>query len=160
MSILKSADTWFFEKASFGLDGSLVIEIVEGIQSEEKELVEIDDNNSLGPYYPVKVTENSSIVAVKFSGVLTYSTTNESYDIGDDQLIKKGKYLFECTNSRYLNNIKNSTSIDGLAENYKHYFLWTEDYLIDVIATESPIIEKLNKSADMSIERTITYNAK
>ena len=129
----------------------LIIEIVEGIKIIEKELVEVDKDTTLGPYHPVTVTEKSRIVFIQFPETMTYSVTNESYDIGDEKLEKEGKVLFKCSKSSYLEHITSSTSIKDLEEEFSHYLLWTEDYLINVVTNEKPIVKLLNKKPNLNV---------
>jgi len=159
MEILSSAHTWFFDSIHFDLEGTLNIELVEGIKSNEKELVEVDENTTLGPYHPVNVSEKSKMVSIQFPETMTYSVTNESYDIGDEKLEKEGKVLFKCSKSNYLEHIASSTSIKDLEEEFSHYLVWTEDYLINVVTNEKPIVKLLNKKPNINIERTSTYAA-
>lgn len=58
MDILSSAHTWFFDSLNFDVEGNLNVELVEGIKSNEKEIVEVDENTTLDPYHPVNVSGN------------------------------------------------------------------------------------------------------
>jgi len=59
--------------------------------------------------------------------------------------------------SIYLETIVKNTTITETEENLIHYHLWAEDYLIDVISQEEPIIKLLMKNPNLNIERNSTY---
>ncbi len=54
MSIPK-VDTWFFEKLEFHYPDILSVKLVEGIKSDESEMVLSDTEKPIGPYFPVRV---------------------------------------------------------------------------------------------------------
>ena len=159
MNILSSAQTWFFDSLALDVEGNLNISLIEGIKAVEREFVEIDENNRLGPYYPVNVTARSRIIQIQFKDIMTYSTTRESYDIGDERLVKDGNFLFKCSESTYLKNVLSSTSINELEKSFCHYLLWTEDFLINIITNVDPIVQLSNKKPNLQVERTSTYVA-
>ena len=159
MNKLPQVHTWFFESIRFESDATLFVELVEGVKSDKKELVQVDENTTLGPYFSVKVRENSRIVSVQFPDVFTYEVLDESFDIGDEKIKINGTYLSICSQSSYLDSIKDRTSIDETEVDFIHYLLWSEEFLVNIITKRKPIISQLEKEPNLKKERTTTYSA-
>ena len=127
---LDNAATWFFESIEHVYPTSLRIRLVEGIKGDEREMVEVTNDQSIGPYFPVKVTEKSRCIDVICNSVLSYQLVDESYaapqtDFKPERI--QGP-LHECQNIEYLTYLEKDTLISSLRKNeYTTYFIWTED---------------------------------
>jgi hypothetical protein len=159
MDLLDSAHTWFLDSITFYAYGELCVELVEGIKGSKKEPVKVNDTVTMGPYFPVRVSESSRVISILFRNVLIYEVQNKSLDVGDEKLEKGRRNLSRCSNSGYLEYVKNGTSLSYSSESYLHFFLWTEDYLIKIISEDEPTVVQLKRKPNLEIERTETYAA-
>lgn len=160
---IESVATWFFESLTQKYPDELSIILVEGIKSANPEMVEIDAENSLGPYYPVKVLSNSACIEINFSEVLSYQVVNESYSAPQTEM-KSADLLGpiqKCSKLEYLQYLESDSLITQTREGeYSSYYIWTEDQAFFVIASKEPGVKSLTKSPDLTIERAKTYFAK
>lgn len=155
-----SVATWFFESLSHQYPDKLVIKLVEGIKSKEREMVEIHTGQSLGPYFSVKVLEESRCIFVEFDGVLSYQVVSESISAPQ---IKRESTMFDspvekCSSLEYQKYIESDSIIKSVNEGeYSSYFIWCEDQTFFVISTQSPKITWSDEKPDLSIERYATW---
>ncbi len=157
-SILREADTWFYESLNFNYPDTLEIIIVEGIKGKDKEPV---DDTDLGPYYPVHVTEKSQCLQITFPGIISYNTVNESYDQTEREYLAdiEGGTLSPLKNSSYFDHAREHILFEIIDDDIFHYQLWTEDAVFYIISTEEATVNELSKKPDLSIERHKTYFA-
>lgn len=86
---------------------------------------------------------------ILFEGYILYLNRNESYTSWDDSEIRKGKYLIYFEKSRLLDMLPMLTDCQILSDgthypgNWKHYGIYCQNHIIDVISCHEPIIKKL-----------------
>ena len=89
----------------------------------------------------------NNMYEIRFDKYIVYQCRNESYTCFDDSEIRKGKYLIIFEKSKLLDYYE-SVICDCDSENKKskrkHYGIYTENHIIDVIANEPPKITKLD----------------
>lgn len=153
----------------FGDDAGIIdtypflIKAIEGLYNEisfiislplkgEKGIVN-DTGNScldgiLNKCVPVYPDENNSYEII-FKNYVLHMTRNESYTFWDEYEIRHGKYLILFERSRLLDNISSYVDCnlinDMCKKEYKHYGIYCQNHIIDVITTTEPIIRKYNK---------------
>ena len=96
--------------------------------------------------YPV-YEDTERIYEIRFKDYVIYQCRNESYTCWDASEIRKGKYLiiFEKSNLLdYYENVLFDFDSDEIKEKRKHYGIYTENHIIDVISNTPPIISKIN----------------
>lgn len=94
------------------------------------------------PIYPNK----NNLYKIVFENYILHQTRNESYTIWDNYEVRKGKYFIIFEKSRLLDYISQLVEI-GLVEylfpnGYKHYGIYCQNHIIDIITTKAPVIKK------------------
>ncbi len=159
-TILDEAHTWFFDGLSHSLDGSLNIELVEGIKADKREIVYFESTAPMGSFYSVQVLPKSKCVQVKFQNTHLFFVHNESYDVGNDELESDEGVLKKVSASSFLSFIKAHTGISSIIEDdFDSYLLWTQDRLFHIASSCPPNISFVDRSPDLSKERVITWSA-
>lgn len=125
-----------------------------GKQGEGAEELLVKDNEKLNELimnsYPV-YEDMDNVFEIVFERYIIYQCRNESYTVYDDREIRKGKYLIIFEKSQLLNYYKDVIfDFDGEKneKNRKHYGIYTENHIIDVISNKPPIISKIKYSAN------------
>lgn len=117
-----------------------------GRQGEGAEDLLVKDNKKLNDLimnsYPA-YEDMDNVFEIIFERYIIYQCRNESYTIYDDSEVFKGKYLVIYEKSKLLNYYKDVVfDFDG-EKNRKHYGIYTENHIIDVVSNEPPIISKI-----------------
>lgn len=94
------------------------------------------------------ISDKNNMYEITFSDYIMHMVRNESYAIvGPDEtfdgkyfvIFKKSK-LLECTNNLIENDLVKSFN----KKNYKHYGMFCENHIIDVISCNEPQVRKIN----------------
>ena len=88
-----------------------------------------------------------ALYRIKFESYIIYQCRNESYTCDDNTEIGKGKYLIVFEKSKlldYYESVLFDFDTDSTKAQRKHYGIYTENHIIDVIANEPPTIRMLN----------------
>ncbi|MEM6750128.1 MAG: hypothetical protein AAGA57_05680 [Planctomycetota bacterium] len=142
-SPLDQAQTLYLQQLRY--DGELELIVAEGLASPTAESLQVGDKQLQG-LHRFQVTENSQAFKVLFSHCIAWQVLDENYTQFDPYEIKAddGK-LRTLSRSRYLDHIiayhGRFQDIEGPA---KHYRVWTEDEVIDVVACEPPQVVKVD----------------
>lgn len=102
--------------------------------------------NMLLESYPV-YEDTEQIYEIRFTDYVIYQCRNESYTCWDDSEVRKGKYLIIFEKSKLLDYYKSvlfDWDNDDTKSQRKHYGIYTENHIIDVISNTSPTITKIN----------------
>ena len=160
---IPKVDTWFFEKLEFHYPDILSIKLVEGIKSDEREMVLADTDNPIGPYFPVRVMERSSCIRVTFRDVVSFHVIDESYSSPAEKLdvidsigpVRKCK---ELAYKKYVQSdgIVNQTGPDELFA----YYIWTEDQTVFVLSTVEPEVLISDEQPNTKLDCCNTYFSK
>ena len=123
-----------------------------GKQGEGAEELLVKDNEKLNELimnsYPV-YEDMDNVFEIVFENYIIYQCRNESYTTYDDREIRKGNYLIIFEKSQLLNYYKDvifDCDFDNEKQNRKHYGIYTENHIIDVISNDQPVISKIKYS--------------
>lgn len=87
------------------------------------------------------------VYEIIFEDYVIYQNRNESYTVWDDYEIRKGNYLIIFEKSRLLDYYEDVLfdfdDEETKREKRKHYGIYTENHIIDVISNSEPKIRKL-----------------
>jgi len=98
------------------------------------------------PIYP----SADDVYEIVFPNYIIYQVRNESYCSWDDYEIRKGRRLIIFEKSRLLDHFQTITDAcqakdgDFYPGEWKHYGIYGEDHIIDVITHEKPVIKKIS----------------
>tara|TARA_Y100001968_G_scaffold92798_1_gene83427 strand:- start:640 stop:1074 length:435 start_codon:yes stop_codon:yes gene_type:complete len=140
-SLLSESNYWFLGNLNY-VDALLSLEITEGIVSSSNKNIKIDDLGTIEDCSPIEITDQSRRVKIKFSNVLAYQVTDESYCASEYQDGMTKNILCMHNNSKYLQYIMENSIIKECVDNpVKHYSLTLADDIIDIIGTSEPSLE-------------------
>lgn len=139
-TVLDSAKTWFLHAVVY--DQELHVIVAEGFKAAEPEDIKIGDHVISGSYAIDKSTE-SHYFCIRFSQFVAWQVVSESFtvfeqeevrdDTGFIQILEKSAY-FSYVNSHH------GWYQDVIGPG-KHYRIWTEFEVVDVVTCEAPVIE-------------------
>ena len=140
-SLLSESNYWFLGNLNY-VDALLSLEITEGIVSSSNKNIKIEDLGTIEDCNTIEITDQSRRVQIKFSNVLAYQVTDESYWASEYQDGITKNILCVHNNSKYLQYIMKNSIIKECVDNpVKHYSLTLADDIIDIIATSDPSLE-------------------
>ena len=140
-SILAESNHWFLGNLNYE-DALLCLEMTEGIVSSRIKDIKINDLARIKDCSPIEITNQSRRIQIKFSNVLAYQLTDESYWASEyhDGITKNT--LSMHIDSEYLQYVmKNSIIKECVDDPVKHYSLGLADDIIDVITTSEPSLK-------------------
>lgn len=159
-TVLDESRTWFFDGLTHGLDGSLSIDLVEGIKATEPEMVDFGTGTPMGPYYSIKVLRQSKCARVQFPDSYLFFVYNESFDVGNDELEADEGVIKKVACSSFISFIQAHTGITSIkGVDFETYLLWTEDRLFHVASSGQPIVTLIDRVPDLAVGRTNTWSA-
>lgn len=145
-TILDQSRTWFLHCLYYDQE-ELKIILIEGIISKEPEDVVIYNDVVLRNSFAIEILPSSKLMLIRFSQYVAWQVIDESFTVFDPneqrdddgfiQIISQSKYL------DYINT--NHGWYEQIIGVGKHYRIWTENEIIDVITCEQPIIEPFTK---------------
>lgn len=97
------------------------------------------------PIYP----DENNIYEIIFENYVLHMTRNESYTSWDNYEIRHGKYFIVFEKSRLLDSMPEFVE-SGLIKaicisDCKHYGIYCQNHVIDIIATNDPVIKPYSK---------------
>lgn len=96
--------------------------------------------------YPI-YEDTNRVYEIRFESYIIYQCRNESYTYWQEDEVRKGNYLIIFKKSNFLDYYEKvifDFDSDDWKINRKHYGIYTENHIIDVISNKPPIITKLN----------------
>ena len=140
MRPLLDAHSWLLESLSYAQE--LRVTIVELFRNDESESVTLGDHTIQG-LYAVAPTPQSRKLTVRFSQIVAWQVVDESYTALDESEQRDdARFLHTLTRSAYLTYVRaNHGWFTEAAGPAKHYRLWTEDEVVDVVALTAPVVE-------------------
>lgn len=127
------------------------LKFIVALSIEGQKGTDIDDIGILGlkevlaestPIYP----DENNLYEIVFEHYVLHQTRNESYTVWDKYEVRKGRYFIIFEKSRLLDYVPHLVEI-GLVEDlfpngYKHYGIYCQNHIIDIITTKAPVIKK------------------
>ena len=140
-NILNNAHTWFLQKVIY--EKNLELFLIEGKKGKPEQLEVLGFN--LGDASQIDIASDSSVVKITFGDYVTWQCVNESFSAFNKYEIGERDRFFQVlSRSRYLDYVNEThgwyVDVIGPA---KHFRVWTENEVIEVIAFEKPLIELL-----------------
>jgi hypothetical protein len=132
-----------FLHAAIYTEGDLRIIVAEGFRAAEPEDITIGAHVIKGTY-AINTSEESRLVEVRFSRPIAWQLVDESFTAGNEYEVREDKFVLQVLKrSRYLDYVLGN---HGWFEDMgrgpgKHYRVWTENEVIDVVACEPPTVE-------------------
>lgn len=93
--------------------------------------------------------DEDAVYEITFERYILYQTRNESYSSYDAYEVREGQYLIRFRRSRLLDALPLLTDCcrweDGTCYpgEWTHYGIYTQNHILDVISTESPVIRRV-----------------
>lgn len=147
-TILDNCKTLFLDGLQY--NESLQLIVSEGFVLDENQSIQIGET-TIDDVKPIERTANSKQFKVEFDfdDLINFQVINESYTTFDKNEIRDSDgFLQVISKSEYLSFVDKNHGWykDVIDAEGKHYRLWTEDEVIDVISIKEPRIEKTNKN--------------
>jgi hypothetical protein len=136
---LDDAETWFFDGLSY--EAELVVGLVKGVVEPEVQDVVVAGHTLVKDTRAISGT--SARAVVRFPSVVAWQVVDESYTtkLEEEEWDTTG-FISVLAKSPYLDYVHAChgwfRDVVGPA---KHYRLWTEDMVIDVVGLEPPSVE-------------------
>ncbi|MBE6875599.1 MAG: hypothetical protein E7496_02565 [Ruminococcus sp.] len=143
----------FLVSLSEEYDNDLKLVVSLSYTGETEEILDDMGNPALGellrksrPIYP----DENQTYEILFEGYILYQTRNESYTSWDNYEIRNGTYFIIFEKSRLLDALPLLTDCQVLSDgtpypgNWKHYGIYCQNHIIDVISCYEPKIKKIN----------------
>lgn len=120
------------------------------VAGEKDENINVADDSTLNElllaYKPIRADENN-LYEITFKDYVFHMTRNESFTCWDDYEIRKGRSFIIFEKSRLLDCLPHIVEL-GIVRAYypqgwKHYGIYCQNHIIDVIAVREPEIKKL-----------------
>lgn len=123
--------------------------VSEGFITDVKQSFQVG-NTTFDDFKPIERTADSRQFKVEFDfdDLINFQVINESYTTFDkSEVIESSGFLQVISESKYLLFVENSHGWykDVIDKEGKHYRLWTEDEVIDIISSKEPKIEEITK---------------
>ena len=149
-TILDELYTSFLDALTYS-GGELRIVVAEGFRAAEPEDVLIA-GHLIKDTYALAVSEHSRRVAVRFSHPIAWQLVDESFTAADDYEVRESEQALQVlTRSRYLDYVcQHHGWFDAVRGPAKHYRVWTENEVVDVVACEPPEIDLAAVAAESS----------
>ena len=146
-SILDGFDTSFLHGVHYN-DGELHIIVAEGFRSPQSEDLLIAGHVFNG-LHSLDTSERSRLVEVGFSRPIAWQLVDESFSAFDEYELRDDTAALQIlTRSRYLDFIHAHHGwFDVTRGPAKHYRIWTENEVLDVVACAPPEIKKVDRTS-------------
>jgi hypothetical protein len=139
-TLLDDFHTTFLHAATYA-ESELRIAVAEGFRAAEPEDFEIL-GHVIKNTYALNTSEESRLVEVHFSRPIAWQVVDESFTVFDDYEVRDDKDAIQVlTQSRYLDYVRASHGwFEDTRGPGKHYRIWTENEVVDVVACEPPTV--------------------
>lgn len=103
-------------------------------------------DNLLETAVPIR-EDRDNLYEIIFENYVFHMTRNESYTCRDDYEIRHGDYFIVFDRSRLLDYLPHIVEIEIVGayhpEGYKHYGIYCQNHIIDIVSAAEPKINKL-----------------
>jgi len=132
-------------------DCSFRILIAELLANEAAERITSEDEQNsvlrelLNESTPLAISRESAVYEVQFENYIAYSVINESYAINVPGEEYQGRHARIYSKSAFLEYVARTTlASPEFPGPYRHYAFCCENHIVDVAATESPVVKRVN----------------
>jgi hypothetical protein len=135
---LDEFDATFLHAAVYG-DRELRVMVAEGFRAAEPEDITIGGHVIKGTY-AIDTSEKSRRVEICFSQPIAWQLVDESFTAWDDYEVRDDQFAFQVlSQSKYLDYVRaNHGWFEDVRGPAKHYRVWTENEVVDVITSVPP----------------------
>ena len=139
-TVLDDSETWFLERLIY--TDEIAVVVVEGFRGDTPEDIQVGEH-VIRDANPVEPRVDSRRLVVRFSRPIACQVVDESYTSWEqDEVRDDDCFLQVLSSSPYLDYVtKHHGWYTDMVGPGKHYRLWTEDEVIDVIAHDEPVVE-------------------
>ena len=139
-TLLDDAKTWFLDRLVYAEEIGVVV--VEGFRGGVPEDIQVGEH-VIRDAYPVEPRDDSRRLLVRFCRPVAWQVVDESYTSANDTEVRDDDcFLQVLSSSPYLEYVtKNHGWYTDVVGPARHYRLWTEDNVIDVVAHDEPVVE-------------------
>ena len=140
-TLLDDFHTWFLHTAIYA-EGDLRIIVAEGFRAAEPE-----DINILGHVIKdtqrIDTNERSRMFSIRFTRMVAWQLVVESFTAFDEYEQRDDTGTLQTlSRSKYFDYVRGSHGwYEDMIGPAKHYRVWTENEVVDVVACESPVIQ-------------------
>ena len=122
-------------------EGELRVIVAEGFRAAEPEDITIAGHVIKGTY-AINTSDKSRLGEVRFSRPIAWQLVDESFTAGNDYEVREDTFALQVlTQSRYLDYVRaNHGWFEEMRGPGKHYRVWTENEVLDVVACEPPAV--------------------
>jgi len=115
--------------------------VAEGFVGDQTEDLQIGDH-TIKDVRTIDVSDNSRLFEIRFPKVVAWQVVNESFTSFDEYEVRDDTgTLQSLSRSKYLDYVnENHGWYDDVIGPAKHYHIWTENEVVDVVACEPPTI--------------------
>lgn len=132
-----------FLHAAIYVEAELRIIVAEGFRAAEPEDITIAGHVIKGTF-AIDTSEKSRLVEVRFRRPIAWQLVDESFTAGNEYEVREDKFALQVlTQSRYLDYVHaNHGWFEAMGRGPgKHYRVWTENEVVDVVAGQGPTVE-------------------
>ena len=122
-------------------DSELRIIVAEGFRASEPEDIAIA-GHLIKDTYALDTSPESRIVEVRFSKPIAWQLVDESFTTGQECEVREDNFALQVlTQSRYFDYVRaNHGWFEDIRGPGKHYRVWTENEVVDVVACQPPTV--------------------
>jgi hypothetical protein len=130
-----------FLHAAIYAEGELQVIVAEGFRAAEPEDITIA-GHVIRDTYAINTSDESRLVEVRFSRPIVWQLVDESFTVGNDYEVREDRFALQVlTQSRYLDYVRaNHGWFEEIRGSGKHYGVWTENKVIDIVSCEPPTV--------------------
>lgn len=139
-TLLDEFDATFLHAAVYA-GRELRVVVAEGFRAAEPEDTTIG-GHVIKDTYAIDTSEKSRLVEIRFSEPIAWQLVDESFTTWDDYEIRDDRFALQVlSRSRYLDHVRaNHGWYEETRGPAKHYRVWTENEVVDVIACVPPTV--------------------
>lgn len=136
---LDDARTWYLHQVTY--QGELRVVVAEGFVGSTAEHLQVGEKAI--ETFPIEVTEGSRYYRIRFPHYVAWQVVNECFTTFDEYEQRDDTGTLQTLHcSKYLDYVNaNHGWYADLVGPAKHYRVWTENEVIDVVACMPPVIE-------------------
>lgn len=146
-TILDNAKTWFLHAVAY--QDELLVVVTEGLLGDDIEDIQVGDRVIEG-LRSIQISDKSRQFEIRFRQIIAWQVVNESYTAFDDYEHRDDTGTLQTlSRSKYLDYVMTSHGwFEDIVGPAKHYRVWTEDEVVDVVACEPPDIKPWERPSE------------